>query len=125
MCTIVFTGTIDLGFGFKKFIEFIANTNSGLDYLKRVCRDENGVDSVKIFTVSEVNEYILDDKEVNSWMAGVKEYLLDIHGDLISHKNLVFFLETQVFLTNTNPKRSISVVVRNFIIFHCKIIEIP
>ena len=123
MCTIVFTGIIDLGFGFKKFIEFIANTNSGPDYLKRVCRDENGVDSVKIFTVSEVNEYILEDKEVNRWMAGVKEYLLDIHGDLISHKNLVFFLETQVFLTNTNPKRSISVVVRNFIIFHCKIIE--
>ena len=84
----------------------------GPDYLKRLCHDKMGSDPVKILTLSEVNAHLLEEKEVNTWMAGVKQYMLDINGQLIIDKKLVFFIDSQVFLTNTNPKRPISVMVR-------------
>lgn len=96
----------------RHFIQFV---NSGPDYLKRLCTDQNGVETVKILSVAEVSSYILEDKEVNTWIAGVKDYLLDVNGDLICDEKLVFFIESQVFLTNTNPKRGVSVMVSNIL----------
>ena len=93
---------------FRCFLYYI---NSGPDYLKRVCQEKSGEESVKILTRSDVNAYILEDKEVNSWITGVKEYLLDVNGQLIMDKKLVFFIASQVFLTNTIPKRFVSVMV--------------
>ena len=89
---------------------------SGPDYLRRLCRQEEGIEPVHILTASEVNSYLVEEKEVNTWMTGVKDYLLQVNGQLITEKNLVFFIETQVFLTNTNPKRAISVMVRILLI---------
>ena len=63
----------------------------GPDYLKRVCKEKSGAEAVKILSVSEVIAYLLEDKEVNSWMAGVKEYLMDVNGQLITDKKLVLF----------------------------------
>ena len=84
---------------------------SGPDYLKRVCKKQQGEDAVKILTASKVNAYMLEVREVNSWMIGVRDYLLQVNGELIQERKLVFFIDTQVFLTNTDPKRAVSVMV--------------
>ena len=95
--------------------------HSGPDYLKRLCKDRDGDESVKILSASEVNAYLVEDKEVSTWITGVKQYLMEGNGQLISQKKLVFFIESQVFLTNTIPKRPVSVMVRyisvNFLCF--------
>ena len=91
---------------------FRKHFDSGPDYLKRVCSEQDGNDAIKIMTVSEVKAYMLEDKEVNTWMAGVKEYLTEINGQIINDRKLVFFIESQMFLTNTDPKRTTSVMVR-------------
>ena len=89
--------------------------NSGPDYLRRLCRDDNGSESVKLLSISEVSSYMTEEKEVNTWIAGVKEYLLEVNGQLMTDKNLIYFIDSQVFLTNTNPKRAVSVMVNTYI----------
>ena len=83
----------------------------GPDYLKRICKDQDGLEPVKILTASEVYVHLQQNKEVNSWIGCLKDYLMNVNGQLMNDKNLVFFIESQVFLTNTTPQRPISVMV--------------
>ena len=69
------------------------------------------MDPVHLLSASEVTAYLFEEKEINSWIGVVKQYLLDVNGELIRDKKLIFFIDTQVFLTNTNPKRAVSVMV--------------
>ena len=46
-----------------------------------------------------------------SWIGGVKEYLKEMNDELIKNRKLLFFLESQIFRTNTEPKRLVSVMV--------------
>ena len=86
-------------------------SNVGPNYLRRICQARDGGEPVKILSTSEVSLHFEENKEVNSWMGSVKEYLMDVNGELIHEKELVFFIESQIFLTNTNPQRAISVMV--------------
>ena len=67
---------------------------------------------MKILSSLEVSVLKEQKTEVNSWIGSVKEYLIDVNGQLMTAKQSIFFIDSQVFLTNTNPQRPISVMVR-------------
>ena len=84
----------------------------GRDYLKRVC-NEYLDEEVEFLTISQVESKLHENTEVNTWIGDMKNYLTDNHGELITDNNLIFIIESQVFLTNTTPKRAFSVMVSN------------
>ena len=84
---------------------------TGPSYLKRVCKKNESSEEVNILTVKDVNEQVNQPKEVMSWIGGVKEYVKEMNDELIKNRELLFFLESQIFITNTQPKRLISVLV--------------
>ena len=92
---------------------------TGPNYLKRVCSQTGSSEEVKILTIKDVNQHVNQPKEVMSWIGGVKEYLTEMNDELIKNRKLLFFLESQIFRTNTEPKRLVSVMV---IIIHSIII---
>ena len=45
------------------------------------------------------------------WMGRVKKYVIEVQQDLITDKEMVFMLESQIFFTNTRPSRQLCVLV--------------
>ena len=82
----------------------------GPDYLKGLI--ERGKTYPTILSVSGVQDFMEEYKEIHSWMGNVKKYLCEMNQELLNDKTFLFVLECQIFLTNTTPKRSISVMVR-------------
>ena len=68
-------------------------------------------------TPGEVNDFMGRDVDIDEWMLGVQEYLLQKQGNLISDKKLVFVMESQRFRTLTSPSRDVTVIV-------CKIFQV-
>ena len=46
--------------------------HSGPDYLKRICKDQDGLQPVTILSASEVYVHLQENQEVNSWIGSVK-----------------------------------------------------
>ena len=93
----------------KQFLFYI-----GPSYLKGLCKESDTSREIMILSNQQVNEEHNDHKDVDSWIAGVKEYILEMNDELIKSKKLIFFMDSQIFRTHTNPKRAISVMVNIF-----------
>ena len=85
----------------------------GNEYFKRFSKNSDG-SKVLFWTSKRVNEYMEEMQDVSKWMAKLKYYVKAIEEDLIADKKLVFVIESQIFLTYTEPAREISVMVGIF-----------
>ena len=72
---------------------------------------------INLMTRSEVEEFMDARNDVNKWSAHVREYLKDVNQDLLASKKHMFIIDSEIFLTNTQPVRRISVMVCLFKIF--------
>ena len=60
-------------------------------------------DNVKSFQEQEIT--------IPQWIGKVKTYLMNIQGHLIEKKSMVIMIESQIFLTYTQPARQVSLIV--------------
>ena len=83
--------------------------------MRRLCKNEDGSSEVEgeinLMTRSEVEEFMDARNDVNKWSAHVREYLKDVNQDLLASKKHMFIIDSEIFLTNTQPVRRISVMV--------------
>ena len=83
--------------------------------MRHLCRNEDGCSEVEgeinLMTRSEVEEFMDARNDVNKWSAHVREYLKDVNQDLLASKKHMFIIDSEIFLTNTQPVRRISVMV--------------
>ena len=83
--------------------------------MRRLCKNEDGSSEVEgeinLMTRSEVEDFMDARNDVNKWSAHVREYLKDVNQDLLASKKHMFIIDSEIFLTNTQPVRRISVMV--------------
>ena len=92
--------------------------HSGPDYLKHVCKRTDGT-QVNLLVSGQTNPHVLKYTDATTWIGDVKKYLLYVNGELVMDKNVVFVIESEIFLTNTVPQRAVSVMVRKFFNYVC------
>ena len=89
--------------------------------MRRLCKNEEGGSEVEgeidLMTRSEVEEFIDARNDVNKWSAHVRQYLTDVNKDLLASKKHMFIIDSEIFLTNTQPVRRISVMVCFFLLY--------
>ena len=90
--------------------------------MRRLCKNEDGCSEVegeiKLMTRSEVEEFMDARNDVNKWSAHVREYLKDVNQDLLASKKHMFIIDSEIFLTSTQPVCRISVMVCLFHLFY-------
>ena len=83
--------------------------------MRRLCKNEEDCSEIKgeinLMTRFEVEEFMDATNDVNKWSAHVREYLKDVNDDLLASKKHMFIIDSEIFLTNTQPVRRISVMV--------------
>ena len=60
-------------------------------------------DNVKYFQEQEIM--------IPQWIGKVKTYLMNVQGHLIENKCMVIMIESQIFLTCTQPPRQVCLIV--------------
>ena len=83
--------------------------------MRRLCKNEEDCSEIKgeinLMTRFEVEEFMDGRNDVNKWSTHVREYLKDVNDDLLASKKHIFIIDSEIFLTNTQPVRRISVMV--------------
>ena len=59
----------------------------------------------------EVNSFMEREIDLYEWILQVREYVKEKEASLISHRRLVFIIESQTFKTATDPSRDLTVMV--------------
>ena len=83
--------------------------------MRRLCKNEDGCSEVEgeinLMTRSQVKKFMDGRNDVNQWSAHVRQYLKDVSQDLLASKKYMFIIDSEIFLTNTQPVCRISVMV--------------
>ena len=66
---------------------------------------------MNFLVAGQSNPHILKYTDASTWIGDVKRYILDVNGELVLDRTLVFVIQSEIFMTNTDPKRAVSVMV--------------
>ena len=82
----------------------------GRGYLKKFRFD---VREQRTFLMTADNVKSFQEQEITipQWIGKVKTYLMNVQGHLIEKKSMVIMIESQIFLTYTQPPRQVCFIV--------------
>ena len=64
-----------------------------------------------LMTADNVKSFQEQEIMIPQWIGKVKTYLMNVQGHLIEKKSMVIMIESQIFLTYTQPPRQVCFIV--------------
>ena len=83
---------------------------SGRGYLKKF-RFDVREEKTLLMTADNVKSFHEQEITIPQWIGKVKSYLMNVQGHLIEKKSMVIMIESQIFLTCTQPARQVCLIV--------------